>query len=179
MDDEPQWLTPEELRHWVHVTAMVATLPVAVADQLKRDAGLSFFEYHVLARLSGAPGHALQMAMLADVTQGSQSRLSHAVTRLERAGWVTRRNGTSTTRAVEAVLTATGFEKLEQSAPGHVAQVRRSVVDALTAEEFAQLGALSRKVVAAVAPEVLATIDALGRDAPEREVPSSPSTDGS
>jgi DNA-binding MarR family transcriptional regulator len=164
MDDEPRWLTPEELDHWVHVTAMVATLPVVVAEQLKRDAGLGFFEYHVLARLSAAPGRALQMAVLADITQGSQSRLSHAVTRLERAGWVDRRSGPSTTRAVEAVLTPAGLEKLEQSAPGHVAQVRRSLVDVLTAEEFAQLGALSRKVLAATAPEVLDSIDALERD---------------
>ncbi|WP_369052776.1 MarR family winged helix-turn-helix transcriptional regulator [Kineococcus terrestris] len=161
MDDEPRWLTPEQLDQWVHFVAVLTTVPAVVADQLKRDADLNFFEYHVLARLSGAPGRALQMAVLADVTHGSQSRLSHAVRRLESAGWVTRRSCATASRAVEAVLTDAGFEKLRRAAPGHVAEARRVLVDALTPEELAQLRHLSRKVLAAAAPEVLEIVDDL------------------
>lgn len=159
VDEAPCWLTPEQLDQWINLTALVTTLPTVVEDQLKRDSGLNHFEYHVLARLSAAPGRAMQMAVLAKVTQGSQSRLSHAVTRLERAGWVVRRSCARTSRAIEAVVTDAGFEKLERSAPGHVAEVRRTVVDALTPDEFAELRRLSRKILAAAAPEVLATID--------------------
>ena len=39
--------------------AMLMTLPTALDAQLKRDAGLNSFEYHVLAALSDAPDHSL------------------------------------------------------------------------------------------------------------------------
>jgi hypothetical protein len=45
--------------------------------------------------LSDAPGRSLRMSELADSTQSSRSRLSHAVTRLEGLGWVRRSTSTS------------------------------------------------------------------------------------
>ena len=46
--------------------------------------------YLILAMLSDVPGRTLRMSDLAAVTQSSQSRLSHAVSKLERNGWVRR-----------------------------------------------------------------------------------------
>lgn len=143
------WLTSEQLRHWRALVALLMTLPPALDAQLKRDAGVNVFEYHVLAGLSDAPDHTLGLSDLAVLAQGSLSRLSHAVTRLERAGWVERRSCADRGgRRTEARLTDAGFARLEEIAPGHVREVRRLVVDLLTPEQLAALGDTARAITA-------------------------------
>ena len=83
---EPQWLTGEERDAWIPLVGMLIKLPAALDAQLQRDAGLSHFEYMVLSRLSEAPDRTLRMSDLAILANGSLSRLSHVVTRLERRG---------------------------------------------------------------------------------------------
>jgi DNA-binding MarR family transcriptional regulator len=137
--DDPQWLTADERETWqVLVEVMVRAL-AALDSQLQRDCGLSHFEYGILAGLSQAPGRTLQMSLLAGTANGSLSRLSHAVKRLEDRGWVRRAPSPVDGRLTEATLTDAGFEKIAASAPGHVAQVRRLAVDVLTAEQLEQL----------------------------------------
>ncbi|MEV3981653.1 MarR family transcriptional regulator [Nonomuraea sp. NPDC049758] len=151
------WLSPDQQRDWRAVIALIMTLPPALDAQLKRDAGVNSFEYHVLAALSEAPNRTLVLSNLAALAQGSLSRISHAVTRLERSGWVERhslpnRGG----RHTEARLTDAGFAKLKEIAPGHVREARRLVVDALTPEQLAALGDAARAITAvtmAEAPE--------------------------
>lgn len=143
------WLSADQLRDWRAVVALLMTLPAAMDAQLKRDAGVNVFEYHVLAGLSEAPGRTLVLSDLAVLAQGSLSRLSHAVTRLERAGWVERRSCHDRGRRTEARLTDAGLAKLEEIAPGHVREARRLVVDVLTPEQLAALGESARAVVAA------------------------------
>lgn len=109
---EAPWLDAEQLQDWRSLVAMVMLLPPALDAQLKRDAGLNSFEYHVLAGPSGAPGRTLAMSELASLAQGSASRLSHAVSRLEQAGWVARRACPDVGRHTEATLTSAGWRKL-------------------------------------------------------------------
>lgn len=141
---EPAWLTAEQLVDWRSVMAMLMTLPPALDAQLKRDAGMNTFEYHILVALADRPDASMSMGELALLTQASPSRLSHAVARLERAGWTERRSGEA--RCVNAHLTAAGHQKLVESAPGHVREVRRLVIDALTPEQLQVLGAAARVV---------------------------------
>ncbi len=147
-DRDVPWLSPDQQQDWAAVMALVMTVPPALDAQLKRDAGLNSFEYHVLARLSMARDRTLVLSELADQAQGSLSRLSHALTRLERAGWVQRRASPDGGRRVEARLTDAGFTKLEAAAPGHVREVRRLVVDVLTPAQFAALGEAARAISA-------------------------------
>ena len=154
--DAVPWLSGDQQQDWAALVRLVMTLPTAMDAQLKRDAGLNNFEYHLLARLSMAPGRALVLSDLAWQAQGSLSRLSHAVTRLERAGWVERRACNDKGRRVEARLTDAGMAKVEAAAPGHVREVRRLVVDVLTPEQLAALGEAARAITAvtmAEAPE--------------------------
>ena len=88
--DAVAWLDDDQQRDW-RPCAPGVTLPTAMDAQLKRDAGMNSFEYHVLAGLSMAPGRAMVLSDLAWLAQGSLSRLSHAISRMERAGWVERR----------------------------------------------------------------------------------------
>lgn len=144
--DAVPWLSDDQQQDWAALMRLVMTLPTTMDAQLKRDAGINNFEYHLLARLSMAPGRALVLSDLAWQAQGSLSRLSHAITRLERAGWVERRACNDKGRRVEARLTDAGMAKVEAAAPGHVREARRLVVDVLTPEQLAALGEAARAI---------------------------------
>jgi DNA-binding MarR family transcriptional regulator len=143
------------------------TVPGAVEAQLKRDAGINFFEYSILVALARPAGHAVRMTGLAMMAGGSLSRLSHAVSRLERQGLVRRRASSGEVRCVEAVLTDAGLAVLEAAAPDHVREVRRLVFDVLTPEQVGQLEQIGRRLVQAAAPETAAILDRAISDADE------------
>jgi DNA-binding MarR family transcriptional regulator len=113
-------------------------LPAALDSQLQRDAGMSHFEFGVMAALSRQPGRSLQLKDLAVVANGSLSRLSHVISRLEGRGWVRRASGPKG-RATQAVLTDEGYRKLMATGPIHFQEVRRLVFDVLTPEEVKAL----------------------------------------
>jgi DNA-binding MarR family transcriptional regulator len=122
----------------------------ALECQLERDSGLSFIEYHALARLSEEPGHMLRMSRLASVTNASLSRLSHLVTRLESWGLVRREPDPSNRRYTNAILTEVGYAKLVQSAPAHVTAVRQLVIDEFSPAELDQLRGFCDRIVTRV-----------------------------
>ena len=152
MDAEPQWLTEDERAAWVRLVSVFIKLPAALDAQLQRDAGISHFEYMVLSRLSEAPGQTLRMSDLAVLANGSLSRLSHVVSRLERRGWVRREPCPGDGRFTNAVLTEDGWAKVETTAPGHVAAVRDLVIDALRPDQIGQLRDISLAIMDRVVP---------------------------
>src|SRR5258708_36700483 len=81
---EPRWLDDEQQAAWRAFAGAAVRLRWALECQLQQDAGLSFIEYHVLARLSENPGNTMRLSELAEVTDSSLSRLSHLMNRLER-----------------------------------------------------------------------------------------------
>jgi DNA-binding MarR family transcriptional regulator len=149
----PRWLTPDERDAWLPLAGLLVKLPAALDAQLQRDAGLSHFEYMVLAWLSEAPGRALRMSDLAGLANGSLSRLSHVVTRLERRGWVRRETSPQDGRYTNAVLTEAGWGKVAATAPGHVSAVRELVVDVLRPEQIGQLRDIARSIMSQVSPD--------------------------
>ncbi|MEU8228631.1 MarR family winged helix-turn-helix transcriptional regulator [Actinoplanes sp. NPDC048967] len=150
--EPPRWLSPDELRAWLPVGGLLLKLPAALDAQMQRDSGLSHFEYLVLANLSEAPERTRRMSALAALANGSLSRLSHVVKRLEARGWIERRACPSDGRYTNAVLTEAGWEKVLASAPGHVEAVRTLVLDALSPEELDQLGAMARRLLERLEP---------------------------
>lgn len=153
-DPEPRWLTAEQLDAWLPIGALLLSLPSALDRQLQRDSGITFFAYLVLAALSDGPDRTRPMRDLAAVASGSLSRLSHTVRNLEERGWVRRRPCPGDGRTTLATLTDEGAEFLAAAAPGHVAAVRRMVVDALSDTELQRLGEAAEAIVARAAPEV-------------------------
>jgi DNA-binding MarR family transcriptional regulator len=143
----PRWLTAAELAAWRPLGGLLLKLPAALDTQMQRDSGLSHFEYLVLASLSEAPGRTRRMSALAALANGSLSRLSHVVKRLEARGWITRQPCPEDGRYTNAVLTDTGWEKVVASAPGHVEAVRSLILDALTEGELEQLGDMARRIL--------------------------------
>src|SRR5271156_4903124 len=127
-----RWLNPEEQRIWAQLSTMILRLQPVLSAQLQREFAISHFEYLIMARLSEAPGSLLRMSVLATLCGSSLPRLSQAVSRLEKRGWMSRRPDTEDGRYTVAALTAAGRRELQQAAPSHVEDVREFVFDRLT-----------------------------------------------
>ena len=152
MAGETRWLEPDELAAWMSLAALIFKLPGVLDYQLQRDSGLTHFEYLVLAGLSESPGRSRRMSDLAGFANGSLSRLSHVVKRLEQRGFVERRPAEEDGRITVAKITDAGYEILVGAAPGHVTTVREYVIDALTPEQLAQLKVIADQILAKVDP---------------------------
>jgi len=150
---ETPWLTPAELRAWLGLVAVAELLPAQLDSQLQRDAGLTHFEYQVLAMLSEAEDRTLRMSALARRTNATLPRLSHVVRRLEERGLVERAPCATDRRATNAHLTPDGWDLVVRTAPGHVATARALVIDALTPEQVTLLEELSRAMLHRLDPE--------------------------
>lgn len=128
----PAWLDSEEQAAWRGLIGVAMLLPGAVDSHLKPLADLSNFDWFLLAMVSEAPGSSLLLRDLAQAANSSLSRLSHAVSRLERRGLLSRRADPDDARSTTAVLTAEGLDLVRQLAPAHVAHVRTLVFDHLS-----------------------------------------------
>ena len=153
--DDTRWLSAAEQRAWRSYLTLVALVSENVEGQLARDSDIPHGYYEILVRLSEAPQRRLRMRDLAEASLSSKSRLSHAVARLQERGWIRRVPSACDRRSQIAELTDEGFAALAAAAPGHVHEVRRVFIDALTPEQQRQL----EDIVGAVATT-------LGRDAP-------------
>jgi DNA-binding MarR family transcriptional regulator len=147
--EDMDWLSDEQQAAWRPLVGLLLRLPALLDAQLQRDAGINHFDYLVLSGLSEAPGRTLRMSELAARASSSLSRLSHVVSRLEAKGWVRRESCPGDGRFINAVLTDEGWQKVLDTAPGHVAAVRELLVDILGPDEFERLGEISAKVLAA------------------------------
>ncbi|MHA7292002.1 MarR family winged helix-turn-helix transcriptional regulator [Arthrobacter sp. MDT3-24] len=150
---ETKWLTKDELATWVRLYTVVELLPNALDSQLRREADLTSFEYYVLAMLSEAPDRTLRMTDLAAQTSATLPRLSHVVKRLEARCLVERFPCPEDGRATNACLTGDGWRKIVETAPGHVANVRRHVIDALTPEQLGQLRGIADSLLERLDPD--------------------------
>jgi DNA-binding MarR family transcriptional regulator len=146
MPGETRWLNAVESTAWLELVRVLVTLPATLDAQLRRDSNLNQYEYRVLGVLAEQPSRILGMKSLAVVTNGSLSRLSHVVKRLEAAGYVTRQPNPDDGRLTEAILTDEGLAKVRAAAHGHVEAVRRHVFDHLTTNQVKQLTRLLLRI---------------------------------
>jgi DNA-binding MarR family transcriptional regulator len=153
MDTEARWLDERELAAWVGLVALVELLPGVLDSQLRRDAQLTHFEYCALAMLSEAPRRTLRMTALAAQTNATLPRLSHVIARLEARGLVERFPCPQDARATNVRLTSAGRRKVRASAPGHVANVREHVIDALSAGQVDQLIDITEAILTKLDPD--------------------------
>lgn len=160
---EPRWLDDEQQRAWFALGSVMTRLPAALDAQLQRDAGISQFEYVIIARLSIAPERTLRMSVLATLAEGSLPRLSQAVGRLEKRGWVYRTPDPSDGRYTLAVLTEEGRDKVVETAPGHVETVRGYVFNQLTRAQVRQLRGIAERIL-----RVLPSDETWPRESPSR-----------
>jgi len=151
--DDTRWLTPDQLRAWKKFVAVVEVLPGVLDSQLQHDADLTHFEYFTMAMLSEAPERTLRMTSLASATNSTLPRLSHVVSRLEKRGYVDRAPCAEDRRATNATLTEQGWQKVVETAPGHVDTVRENVIAPLSAADIADLDRIMGRVLRMIDPE--------------------------
>ena len=149
---EPRWLSDVEQRQWRTFLDTVRGVSRTLERQLLRDAGMPHAYYGILVALSEAPERRLRMGDLAANVGFSPSRLSHAVARMEQAGWVERRPRPSSGRERDAQLTDLGVVALTRAAPGHVALVRELIFDRFDAAELAGIQSLFERLTPGLVP---------------------------
>jgi DNA-binding MarR family transcriptional regulator len=164
---ETRWLDEREQLAWRSFLTATRLLFDQVERQLQQDSGLPHAYFEILVRLSETPERALRMSELASTSLSSRSRLSHAVARMEEAGWVRRRPCPSDRRGQLAELTDAGMAKLESATHGHVEQVRSLLFDALSVAQQESL----REACDAL-------VDHITEGAPPWPMPAGPAGDG-
>jgi DNA-binding MarR family transcriptional regulator len=147
-----QWLRPDEMLAWRSYVETNADLMAALERDLA-STGLDLGDYQVLVFLSETPTRALRMCDLAGRLQLSPSGLTRRLDGLVRAGLVERRGSDSDRRVMLAALTHKGVRVLEESAPIHVASVRRRMIDLLDDEELQVIATVFQKIRTALADE--------------------------
>jgi DNA-binding MarR family transcriptional regulator len=136
---ETRWLDDRQQRSWRALVMGTTLLFDRLDEDLRRDFDISLVEYEILVRLSERDGH-LRMAALADALAHSRSRVTHTVTRMEKAGLVKRSRSDEDGRGIIASLTDKGHDLLVRAAHTHVQGVRDYLVDLVQDEDFAALG---------------------------------------
>ncbi|MEU0485010.1 MarR family transcriptional regulator [Streptosporangium sp. NPDC006013] len=143
-----RWLDDDEQRTWRAFMAASQLVQEELDRQLQRDSGMPHAYYAMLVKLSEAPGRMMRMSELATELNSSQSRLSHAMKRLEERGWARREPCAADKRVSWAILTDAGLAVLTAAAPGHVEAVRQALFDRLTPDQLHHL----REICTALLP---------------------------
>jgi DNA-binding MarR family transcriptional regulator len=151
-----EWLTEREERAWRALQFMQMRLEGELARQLAANSGLSYPDYLVLVALTDRPDGRLRLYQLAQDLGWEKSRASHHVGRMVGRGLVTKEQCASDRRGYFVVVTDDGRRAIDAAAPGHVATVRRLVIDRLEPEQL--------DAVADVAEAVLAGLNESGQD---------------
>ena len=138
--DEARWLTAVEQHTWRELVGLILELQAEQEDALVGAHGITEGEYGVLVSLSEAADRRLRMCDLAQGLRLSPSGLTRRIDGLAKQGFVTREPSADDRRVMLAVLTDDGMAKLKIAAPTHVAAVRDSIIDHLSAEDLRTLG---------------------------------------
>lgn len=143
-----RWLDEDQQRTWRAFLAANRLVSERVERRLQSDAGMPQAYYEILVRLSEAPERRLRMSLLATSSLSSRSRVSHAVARMEEAGWIRRRSCPTDRRGQLAELTDEGLRVLRDAAPGHATTVQEVLFDALTPDQQRALREVGETLVA-------------------------------
>ena len=144
--NDVRWLTSDQQKAWRAYIMGTELLQHQLDRELREEHHISFSEYEILVRLSESEGGRMRMAILADAMSHSRSRVTHTISRMERADLVVREASQADGRGVEAVMTAEGRRVLTAAAPTHVRGVREHLFDLASKQDFAALGRIFDEV---------------------------------
>ena len=138
---------PPEFGVYFALLEVGALVQHGVEGQLRRDGGLSFVQFQILAICGEDPSSPRSMTDLADRLVHSKSGLTYQVDRLEQAGLVARVPSPQDERGVNVTLSPKGASLLKRVLPGHIEVVRDVLVDALDDADRDELTRLLGRVV--------------------------------
>jgi DNA-binding MarR family transcriptional regulator len=131
---------------WIRFLRAHAALTRQLSTRLEGEHGLTLSDFDVLAQLYFAPDRALRRIDIARQVLLTASGITRLLERLERAGWVEKRNCATDARVTYAVLTEEGMRKFEAARASHVADLDELFGSRLTADERARLDELLAKL---------------------------------
>ncbi len=102
--------------------------------------GITLGDYQVFVFLSEVEGRRMRMVDLAAALHLSPSGLTRRLDGLTRHGYVDRVPSLQDRRVMLAVLTDSGFAKLTEAYPTHLASVRRLIFDHCSSADVVALG---------------------------------------
>jgi len=140
MSSGTRWLDEEQQHAWRALIMGMTLLTDRLDDELREHHDISLGEYEILVRLSEREGRRMRMAQLADSLAHSRSRVTHTVSRMEKAGWVVRSQTPDDGRGVYATMTPAGLELLDAASHTHVRGVRAHLLDMVAPEDFLAVG---------------------------------------
>lgn len=135
---------------WIRFAGVSAGIPSEITSRLLTQTGLTQFEYLVFNHLNLSDGRAMPMSRLALLLASSLSRLSHAVSRLESRGTVTRSRSVDDKRVQIVTLTETGYAAFRAAAPFYFAAVGDLFFDRLSDADLADLDRVMAKLLPGV-----------------------------
>lgn len=148
--DGVRWLDEREAAAWRGLQTMQTQLNATLARELAADSDLSYPDYMVLVALTDQPDGRRRPFELGHDLGWEKSRLSHHVSRMVARGLVVRDRCPGDQRGSFVVVTDNGRAAITAAAPGHVAAVRRYVVDRLAPAQLDALAEISASVLAAL-----------------------------
>jgi DNA-binding MarR family transcriptional regulator len=144
------WLSDEQQRIWRNWLRLNRELQATLAREIAASSDLSMADFGVLVQLTDVPDGRARISELADNLGWERSRVSHQLKRMQSRGLVERFECEEDGRGSFVGVTDAGRRAIADAAPGHVASVRRLVVDHLTTEEYADFGRLVDRLLEAV-----------------------------
>lgn len=136
----------DQLNTYFALMEVSSLLQHAVEEQLRADAGLSFVQFQILARLNDTPGGSMRMTDIADGVVYSRSGLTYQAGLLDKRGLITRAPAPDDDRSVLVTLSDAGRDLVVSVLPGHVEVVRRLLIDGLKGRDLTQLGDILGRV---------------------------------
>jgi len=140
-------LTPEQNSAWRSLVLVTHVLDDALDRQSQRDGDLPHAYYKVLVFLYESPGRRMSMGELAAHQRYSTSRMTHAVTAMEKSGWVRRTVSPADRRVRLVELTEKGVDLVRAVSPQQVIDVRQKAFAHLDSTQVQQLEAISLAIV--------------------------------
>ena len=135
---QPRWLNDTEQQAWQALLVLFLRGMPEIERTFKANDLLSV-QYGILVALADAPQHTLRLSELADLSNTSQSRLTHRLRSLVSGGDIEITDHPEDGRAKNASLTKTGLARLKSIAPDHVEVVQQIIFDQLSDEQTASL----------------------------------------
>lgn len=143
-----RWLSSEEERAWRGYRRLFTLLEAQLTRDLADDTELSMADYTVLSNLVETEDRRWRITELADYMRWSQSRLSHQLRRMEERGLVRRERARDDGRGSIVTLTRDGLHAIAAATPGHLAAVRKHMIDPLTPDQLSTLADIAETVLA-------------------------------
>ena len=142
---QPKWLTPAEMLAWRGFVSNSSDLLNLIERDLK-PFGIDGGDYQLLAMLSEAPDHKLNMCDLAETLRLSRSGLTRRMDGVLEAKYVSQIRDNQDGRVVFAHLTIKGFEFLKKVAPHHLESVRKRMINLFSDSEIKAFGTGFEKI---------------------------------